>query len=70
MAELLLEKQQEPARLRIYLGQPPGWAKPITCSMTPTSFSNRAWTGDRPRGDARRKEHQDQIRDIEIVPQR
>ena len=35
MAEIILEKKPELAKLRIYLGAAPGVGRPTTCSTTP-----------------------------------
>ena len=71
MAELLLEKQQEPARLRIYLGAAPGVGK--TYHMLNDAHLLLQQGVDLVIGLVEthgRKDTQDQIRDIEIVPQR
>src|SRR5580698_4140839 len=72
MAELLLEKQQEPAKLRIYIGAAPGVGK--TYHMLNDAHLMR----DQQNVDVviglvethGRKETEERIRDLEIVPQR
>jgi len=71
MAEILLEKQQEPARLRIYIGAAPGVGK--TYHMLNDAHILRQQGVDLVIGLVEthgRKDTQDQIRDLEIVPQR
>src|SRR5271157_2706918 len=72
MAEIQLEKQQEPARLRIYIGAAPGVGK--TYDMLNDAYNLVHQQGVdvviglvEPHG---RKETEDRIRDLEIVPQR
>ena len=72
MAELQLEKQQEPSRLRIYIGAAPGVGK--TYDMLNDAYNLVHQQGVdlviglvEPHG---RKETEDRIRDLEIVPQR
>src|SRR3974390_3362417 len=71
MAEIHLERQQEPAKLRIYLGAAPGVGK--TYHMLNDALLKRKQGGD---GVIRliethgRQETADQIRDLEIIPQR
>lgn len=71
MAEIHLERQQEPARLRIYLGAAPGVGK--TYHMLNDAYLKRKQGVDvviglvEPHG---RQETADQIRDLEIIPQR
>ncbi|MGH9604949.1 MAG: universal stress protein [Terracidiphilus sp.] len=72
MAEIVLDKQQEPAQLRIYIGAAPGVGKTFT-------MLNDAWLMRHqqevdvviglvePHG---RKDTEAQIRDLEIIPQR
>ena len=71
MAEILLEKQQEPARLRIYIGAAPGVGK--TYHMLNDAHILRQQGVDLVIGLVEthgRKDTQDQIRDLEIVPER
>lgn len=71
MAELHLDKQQEPARLRVYLGAAPGVGK--TYHMLNDALLKRKQGVDVVVGLVEthgRKETADQIRDLEIVPQR
>ena len=71
MAEILLEKQQEPAKLRIYIGAAPGVGK--TYHMLNDAHILRHQGVDIVIGLVEthgRKETEDQIRDLEIVPQR
>src|SRR5262252_5402570 len=71
MAELQLERQQEPSSLRIYLGAAPGVGK--TYHMLQDAHLMRKQGVDiviglvEPHG---RKETQDQIGDLEVVPLR
>lgn len=71
MAEIQLERQQEPARLRVYIGAAPGVGK--TYHMLNDAYLKRQQGEDvviglvEPHG---RKETQEQIRDLEIVPLR
>ncbi|HWT67319.1 MAG TPA: sensor histidine kinase KdpD, partial [Terracidiphilus sp.] len=71
MAEITLERTQEPARLRIYLGAAPGVGK--TYHMLNDALIKRSQGVDiviglvEPHG---RQETVDQIRDLEIVPLR
>ena len=72
MAEIQLEKQQEPARLRIYIGAAPGVGK--TYDMLNDAYNLLHQQGVdvviglvEPHG---RKETEDRIRDLEIVPLR
>lgn len=71
MAEIQLERQQEPARLRVYLGAAPGVGK--TYHMLLDALLKRKQGVDiviglvEPHG---RQETADQIRDLEIVPLR
>ena len=71
MAEILLEKQQEPARLRIYIGAAPGVGK--TYHMLNDAHILRQQGVDLVIGLVEthgRKDTQDQIRDLEVVPLR
>jgi hypothetical protein len=71
MAEILLEKQQEPARLRIYIGAAPGVGK--TYHMLNDAHILRQQGVDLVIGLVEthgRKDTEDRIRDLEIVPQR
>ena len=71
MAEIVLEKQQEAARLRIYIGAAPGVGK--TYHMLNDAHVLRQQGVDVVIGlvDTHgRKDTQDQIRDLEIVPER
>jgi two-component system, OmpR family, sensor histidine kinase KdpD len=72
MAEIKLESQQEPAKLRIYIGAAPGVGK--TFHMLDDAYLMKHQQGVdvviglvEPHG---RKETEDQIRDLEVVPQR
>jgi two-component system sensor histidine kinase KdpD len=71
MAEIVLEKQQEPARLRIYIGAAPGVGK--TYHMLNDAHILRQQGVDVVIGLVEthgRKDTQDQIRDLEMVPLR
>jgi two-component system sensor histidine kinase KdpD len=72
MAEIVLEKQQEPARLRIYIGAAPGVGK--TYNMLNDAFLLKEQQGvDVVIGLVEthgRKDTESRIRDLEIVPQR
>ena len=71
MPEIQLERQQEPARLRIYLGAAPGVGK--TYHMLNDALLKRKQGVDVAIGlveTHRRQETTDQIRDLEIVPLR
>src|ERR1700728_2599009 len=71
MAEIELERQQEPAKLRIYLGAAPGVGK--TYHMLNDALLKRKSGIDVVVGLVEthgRKETADQIRDLEIIPQR
>src|SRR6204780_2031906 len=72
MAEIVLEKQQEPARLRIYIGAAPGVGK--TYHMLNDAFLMKHQQNvDVVIGLVEshgRKETEDRIRDLEIIPQR
>src|SRR6202789_4172215 len=71
MTELVLEKQQEPAKLRIYIGAAPGVGK--TYHMLNDAHLLRHEGVDLVIGLVEthgRKDTQDQIRDLEVVPQR
>jgi two-component system sensor histidine kinase KdpD len=71
MAEIELERQQEPARLRIYLGAAPGVGK--TYHMLNDALLKRKQGVDVAIGLVEthgRKETAEQIRDLEIIPQR
>lgn len=71
MAEIELERQQEPAKLRIYLGAAPGVGK--TYHMLNDAVLKRKQGVDVAIGLIEthgRKETADQIRDLEIIPQR
>jgi len=71
MAEIELERQQEPARLRIYLGAAPGVGK--TYHMLNDAALKRKQGVDVAIGLVEthgRKETAEQIRDLEIIPQR
>lgn len=72
MAEIVLEKQPEPARLRIYIGAAPGVGKTYT-------MLNDAWLMRQQQGidivvglvePHGRKETEAQVRDLEVIPQR
>jgi two-component system sensor histidine kinase KdpD len=72
MAEIVLEKQQEPAKLRIYIGAAPGVGK--TYHMLNDAYLMKHQQAVdvviglvEPHG---RKETEDRIRDLEIIPQR
>jgi two-component system sensor histidine kinase KdpD len=72
MAEIKLERQQEPARLRVYIGAAPGVGK--TYHMLNDAYLMKHQQGVdvviglvEPHG---RKETEEQIRDLEVVPQR
>ena len=71
MAEIVLEKQQEPARLRIYIGAAPGVGK--TYHMLNDAHILRQQGVDVIVGLVEthgRQDTENQIRDLEIVPQR
>jgi two-component system, OmpR family, sensor histidine kinase KdpD len=71
MAEITLEQQQEPAKLRIYIGAAPGVGK--TYHMLHDAHLMREQGVDVIIGLVEthgRKETEEQIRDLEIVPQR
>jgi two-component system sensor histidine kinase KdpD len=71
MAEIQLERQQEPARLRVYIGAAPGVGK--TYHMLNDAYLKRQQGEDVVIGLVEthgRQETADQIRDLEIVPQR
>jgi len=71
MAEIQLERQQEPARLRVYIGAAPGVGK--TYHMLNDALMKRQQGEDVVIGLVEshgRKETADQIRDLEIIPQR
>src|ERR1700728_3427012 len=71
MAEIELERQQEPAKLRIYLGAAPGVGK--TYHMLNDALLKRKSGIDVVVGLVEthgRKETADQIRDLEVIPQR
>ncbi|MGO9435758.1 MAG: universal stress protein [Terracidiphilus sp.] len=71
MAEIQLERQQEPAKLRIYIGAAPGVGK--TYHMLNDALLKRKQGVDVVIGLVEthgRKETAEQIRDLEIVPQR
>ena len=71
MAEIQLERQQEPARLRIYIGAAPGVGK--TYHMLNDAYLKRQQGEDVVIGLVEthgRKETAEQIRDLEIVPLR
>ena len=71
MAEIQLERQQEPARLRIYLGAAPGVGK--TYHMLNDAILKRKQGVDIVIGLVEthgRQDTADQIRDLEIVPLR
>jgi len=71
MAEIQLERQQEPAKLRIYLGAAPGVGK--TYHMLNDALLKRKQGVDVVVGLVEthgRKETAEQIRDLEIVPQK
>jgi two-component system sensor histidine kinase KdpD len=71
MAELQLERQQEPARLRVYIGAAPGVGK--TYHMLNDAHLKRQQGEDVVIGLVEthgRKETADQIRDLEVVPLR
>jgi two-component system sensor histidine kinase KdpD len=72
MAEIKLEREKEPARLRVYIGAAPGVGK--TYHMLDDAYLMKHQQGVdvviglvEPHG---RKETEDQIRDLEVVPQR
>jgi two-component system sensor histidine kinase KdpD len=72
MAEIKLEREKEPARLRVYIGAAPGVGK--TYHMLNDAYLMKHQQGVdvviglvEPHG---RKETEDQIRDLEVVPQR
>jgi two-component system, OmpR family, sensor histidine kinase KdpD len=71
MSEIVLERQQEPAKLRIYIGAAPGVGK--TYHMLNDALIKRKQGVDVVIGLVEthgRKETEEQIRDLEIVPQR
>jgi len=71
MSEIVLERQQEPAKLRIYIGAAPGVGK--TYHMLNDALVKRKQGVDVVIGLVEahgRKETTEQIRDLEIVPQR
>jgi two-component system sensor histidine kinase KdpD len=71
MSEIVLERQQEPAKLRIYIGAAPGVGK--TYHMLNDALLKRKQGVDVVIGLVEahgRKETTEQIRDLEIVPQR
>ena len=72
MAEIVLESKPEPAKLRIYLGAAPGVGK--TYQMVNDAYLMRTQGGvDVVIGLVEthgRKETQDQIRDLEVIPQK
>jgi two-component system, OmpR family, sensor histidine kinase KdpD len=71
MAEIQLERQQEPARLRVYIGAAPGVGK--TYHMLNDALMKRQQGEDVVIGLVEshgRKETAEQIRDLEIIPQR
>ena len=71
MAELQLERQQEPASLRVYIGAAPGVGK--TYHMLNDAYLKRQQGEDVVIGLVEthgRQETAEQIRDLEIVPQR
>ena len=71
MAEIQLERQQEPAKLRIYLGAAPGVGK--TYHMLNDALLKRKQGVDVVIGLVEthgRQETADQIRDLEIIPQK
>jgi len=71
MAEIQLERQQEPAKLRVYIGAAPGVGK--TYHMLNDALLKRKQGVDIVIGLVEthgRKETADQIRDLEVVPQR
>ena len=71
MSEIVLERQQEPAKLRVYLGAAPGVGK--TYHMLNDALLKRKQGVDVVIGLVEsngRKETAEQIRDLEIVPQR
>ena len=72
MAEIILEKKPEQAKLRIYIGAAPGVGK--TYHMLNDAYMMKHQQGiDVVVGLVEthgRKDTQDQIRDLEIVPQR
>jgi two-component system sensor histidine kinase KdpD len=71
MSEIVLDRQQEPAKLRIYLGAAPGVGK--TYHMLNDALLKRKQGVDVVVGLVEthgRKDTADQIRDLEIVPQR
>ena len=72
MAEIKLERQKEPAKLRVYIGAAPGVGK--TYHMLNDAYLMKHQQGVdvviglvEPHG---RKETEEQIRDLEVVPQR
>src|SRR6516162_2267771 len=71
MAEIQLERQQEPAKLRIYIGAAPGVGK--TYHMLNDALLKRKQGVDVVVGLIEthgRQETADQIRDLEIIPER
>ena len=72
MAEIILEKEQEPAKLRVYIGAAPGVGK--TYHMLNDAYLMKHQQGvDVVIGLVEshgRKETEDRIRDLEIIPQR
>jgi len=72
MPEIQLERQQEPARLRVYIGAAPGVGK--TYDMLNDAYNMKHQQGiDVVIGLVEfhgRKETEDRVRDLEIVPQR
>jgi two-component system, OmpR family, sensor histidine kinase KdpD len=71
MAEIQIERQQEPARLRVYIGAAPGVGK--TYHMLNDALMKRQQGEDVVIGLVEthgRQDTADQIRDLEIVPQR
>ena len=71
MAEIELERQQEPAKLRIYIGAAPGVGKTyhMLNDALPDDAPAGRGRGDWPGGDARAQgDRGDQIRDLEIIP--
>jgi len=72
MAEIKLERQQEPAKLRVYIGAAPGVGK--TYHMLSDAYRMKHQQGiDVVIGLVEshgRKETEDRVRDLEIVPQR
>ncbi len=72
MAEIKLEREQEPGKLRIYIGAAPGVGKTFTM-LNDAYLMKHQQAIDVVIGlveDHGRKETHDQIRDLEIVPQR